>query len=95
MAEPVHRGAVPTRPESGSFDAMRTTIDGGGRIVVPKSIRDELGLAPGNEVDIEFDGYAVRVVPVTPPEPLIVDEQGFLVISPDDHNPVTDDDIPF
>ncbi|MGI8652333.1 MAG: AbrB/MazE/SpoVT family DNA-binding domain-containing protein, partial [Geodermatophilaceae bacterium] len=31
---------------------MRTTIDRLGRLVIPKSIRDELGLAGGGEVDI-------------------------------------------
>jgi AbrB family looped-hinge helix DNA binding protein len=31
---------------------MRTTIDSAGRIVVPKSIRQELGLTGGQEVEI-------------------------------------------
>jgi len=31
---------------------MRTTIDKAGRIVVPKTIRDELGLNGGTEVEI-------------------------------------------
>jgi AbrB family looped-hinge helix DNA binding protein len=33
---------------------MRTTIDQGGRVVVPKAFRDALKLAPGQEVDIAF-----------------------------------------
>ena len=31
---------------------MRTTIDSGGRIVIPKEIRSRLGLAPGQVLDI-------------------------------------------
>jgi AbrB family looped-hinge helix DNA binding protein len=33
---------------------MRTTIDKAGRIVVPKAIRDELGLNGGTEVEISL-----------------------------------------
>jgi len=37
---------------------MRITIDKAGRIVVPKTIRDELGLNGGNEVEISLvDGH--------------------------------------
>jgi AbrB family looped-hinge helix DNA binding protein len=36
---------------------MRTTIDAAGRIVVPKSLRERLGLAGGRAIDIrERDG---------------------------------------
>ena len=37
---------------------MRTTIDKAGRIVVPKAMRDELGLNGGAEVEISVvDGH--------------------------------------
>jgi len=42
---------------------MRTKIDSAGRVVIPKPLRDALGLAPG-EVEITRDGAAVRVAPV-------------------------------
>lgn len=36
---------------------MRTTIDGAGRVVIPKQIRDHLHLSGGTQVDIvEVDG---------------------------------------
>jgi AbrB family looped-hinge helix DNA binding protein len=39
------------------FSAMRTTFDAGGRIVIPKALRHELGLQPGVELEIrEHDG---------------------------------------
>jgi AbrB family looped-hinge helix DNA binding protein len=31
---------------------MRTTIDAAGRLVVPKPLRDELGFAPGSELEV-------------------------------------------
>jgi AbrB family looped-hinge helix DNA binding protein len=33
---------------------MRATIDAEGRLVVPKPLRDELGFAPGAELDAEI-----------------------------------------
>ena len=45
---------------------MRTTIDSAGRIVVPKPLRDELGLQPGQVLELEVsDGrLQVEVAPV-------------------------------
>jgi len=43
---------------------MRTTIDGAGRVVVPKSIRDRLQLSGGGEVEVvEYDGV-IEITPV-------------------------------
>ena len=42
---------------------MRTTIDKAGRVVIPKPLRDALGLVPG-EVEVTHDGAGVRIAPV-------------------------------
>lgn len=43
---------------------MRTTIDAAGRLVVPKLLRDQLGFAPGTELEVEaVDGRLEVVVP--------------------------------
>ncbi|MGI8439266.1 MAG: AbrB/MazE/SpoVT family DNA-binding domain-containing protein [Thermoleophilaceae bacterium] len=43
---------------------MRTTIDAAGRLVVPKALRDQLGFAPGTELDVEaVDEHLEVVVP--------------------------------
>lgn len=39
---------------------MRTTIDKSGRLVIPKALRVQLGLTPG-EVEVSADGAALRV----------------------------------
>jgi AbrB family looped-hinge helix DNA binding protein len=42
---------------------MRTTIDKAGRLVIPKSLRDHVGLRPG-EVEVTVDGTGLRVEPL-------------------------------
>lgn len=42
---------------------MRTTIDRAGRIVIPKVLRDRVGLRPG-EVEVHADGAGLRLEPV-------------------------------
>ncbi len=45
---------------------MRTTIDAAGRIVVPKRLRDEMGMQPGQVLQLEVkDGrLQVEIAPV-------------------------------
>ena len=40
---------------------MRATIDGAGRLVVPKPLRDELGFAPGTELELAAVNGALEV----------------------------------
>ena len=43
---------------------MRTTIDTAGRLVVPKTLRDVLGFAPGTELELTaVDGHLEVAVP--------------------------------
>lgn len=43
---------------------MRGTIDKAGRLVIPKPLRDAVGLVPG-DVELSRDGAAIRIEPVT------------------------------
>lgn len=43
---------------------MRTTIDKAGRLVIPRSLRNRIGLAGGGEVEVALDGAAIRIAPV-------------------------------
>jgi len=39
---------------------MRTTIDRAGRVVIPRPLRDEVGLRAG-EVEVVVDGAGIRI----------------------------------
>lgn len=56
---------------------MRATIDKAGRLVIPKSLRDRLGLHPG-EVDVTADGAGLRVQPIATDD--LAERAGRLVI---------------
>lgn len=59
---------------------MKTTLDRFGRIVVPKDIRDRLGLKPGAEIEIDEQGNEVVLKPVEHETPLKL-EEGVLVFT--------------
>jgi AbrB family looped-hinge helix DNA binding protein len=56
---------------------MRSTIDKAGRLVIPKALRDRLGLVPG-EVEVTPDGAGLHIEPLADDQ--LQDEDGFLVI---------------
>ena len=57
---------------------MRTTIDKAGRLVIPRQLRDSIGLAGGGTVEVELDGAAIRIEPVAGHE--LREEDGLLLI---------------
>jgi AbrB family looped-hinge helix DNA binding protein len=56
---------------------MRATIDRAGRLVIPKALRDSLGLVPG-EVEVTPDGAGLHIEPLA--NDALEDEDGLLVI---------------
>ena len=56
---------------------MRATIDKAGRLVIPKQLRDHLGLRPG-EVEVTADGAALRVEPLV--DDSLEERDGMLLI---------------
>jgi AbrB family looped-hinge helix DNA binding protein len=67
---------------------MRAAIDKAGRLVIPKALRDSLGLVPG-EVEVTPDGAGLHVEPLA--NDYLADEDGFLVIPAD--APITDESV--
>lgn len=68
---------------------MKATVDSVGRVVLPKPLRDALGLVPGSTVDISRYGAGLQLVP-TGRTARLVDEDGVLVATGettiDDHD---------
>ncbi len=69
---------------------MRTTIDAGGRVVIPKAIRAQLGLGPGAEVEVSEADGTVEIRPALSPMEL-VEVDGRLVARAPEVPPLTDD----
>lgn len=66
-------------------------MDSGGRIVVPKALREALGLVPGSTVDISRYGAGLQVIPVGRTARL-VEQDGVLVATGET---AIDDDVVF
>lgn len=58
---------------------MRTTIDKAGRMVLPKSLREQVGMREG-EVDITTDGAGLRIEPIAGDE--LIEREGRWVVPP-------------
>ena len=69
---------------------METTIDSAGRIVVPKALREALGLDPGTVLDVSGYGTGLTLVPRGRTARL-VEEDGRLVADGD--RTITDEDV--
>jgi AbrB family looped-hinge helix DNA binding protein len=60
---------------------MRTAIDAAGRIVVPKALRDALGLSPGQPLEIAERDGRLEIVPAATPMRLVDDGDGLVAVA--------------
>lgn len=65
---------------------MRTTIDRAGRVVIPKALRDELGLRGGHEIEITFRDGHIEIEPA-PTSMRLVRRKGLLIAEPENSLP--------
>jgi len=65
---------------------MKTTIDKAGRLVIPRSLRDRIGLAGGGDVELELDGAAIRIEPISGTD---LREEGGRLVIPTSGRPIT------
>lgn len=61
---------------------MRVTIDRAGRIVVPKAMRDELGLEPDTPLDIELVDGHLEISPPASSARLVEGPHGLVIETP-------------
>lgn len=76
----------------GILNGMRTTIDKAGRIVVPKAMRDAMGLTAGGKVDIAFVDGKIEIEPAYL-EAHVEMRDGLPVIVLDEDAPPIDADV--
>lgn len=70
---------------------MKSTIDAVGRLVVPKSLRDALGLRPGSTVEITRYGAGLSLIPAGRTARLVA-EEGVLVATAEETT-IDDEDV--
>ena len=67
-------------------------MDAAGRVVIPKSLREAIGLGDGGEVDIQLTDGALIVTPPTVRKS-VVDRNGRATIVPDEDVPPLSDAV--
>lgn len=73
---------------------MNVTIDKAGRLVVPKEIRDRMGIHAGDELEIEEYNGKIELSKPCRERQLIENEDGILTLEPDPNAPpVTQEEI--
>ncbi|MDG4828814.1 AbrB/MazE/SpoVT family DNA-binding domain-containing protein [Solwaraspora sp. WMMD1047] len=70
---------------------MRTAIDGAGRVVIPKALRDALGLIPGQPLDIVSRDGRLEIVPEPTPMRLVDDGDGVAAVADVEMPPLSAD----
>ncbi len=77
-------------PDRWYSSGMEATIDNAGRVVIPKRLRDELGIAPG-PVEILRDGAGIRIEPLVHAE--LEQVEGRLVIPASSGSTISDEAV--
>src|SRR3954454_9270935 len=89
---PRRRGAPDSRPSpNGKINGMKSAIDAAGRIVIPKAIRERLGLSRGRVVEIREREGRLEIEPAVTPMTLVRRARGRVAVPAEKLPPLTDD----
>ena len=70
---------------------MKSTIDPAGRVVIPKALRERLGLSGGQAIDIRERDGTIEIEPAATPMQLVDEGDGMIAIPDGDIPPLTDE----
>jgi AbrB family looped-hinge helix DNA binding protein len=70
---------------------MRSTIDSAGRVVIPKPLRDRMGLAPGAELELREREGRIEIEPAPTPMRLSKGRHGLSALPAVALPPLTDE----
>jgi len=70
---------------------MRTAIDAAGRVVIPKTLRDALGLTAGQSLEIAERDGRLEIVPAPTPMKLVDEGHGVVAVADVDMPVLTTD----
>ncbi|MDZ7779908.1 MAG: AbrB/MazE/SpoVT family DNA-binding domain-containing protein [Gemmatimonadota bacterium] len=70
---------------------MRSTIDGAGRVVIPKALRQRLGLRGGELLDIRERDGRIEIEPAATPMSLVEGSGGSAAVPDEELPPLTDE----
>lgn len=59
---------------------MHTTIDAAGRVVIPKAIRDRLGLTGGGAIEVHERDGCIEIEPAPTPMKLVARKGGLVAV---------------